>query len=86
MVRTIAQGDNEVWYIRRGKRRRARVVMQDHRSSPATKPETRGGEAVSRDAVTSNPTRQGANPGREGSGEGKARARRTSFGGDQAED
>lgn len=86
MVRTIAQGDNEVWYIRRGKRRRARVVMQDHRPTPATNTETSGGEAVARAAVTSSPTRQGAHRGREGHGEGQARPRRTSFGGDQVED
>jgi hypothetical protein len=86
MHRIIAQGDNEMWYVVRGKRRRARIIVQHHDASSTTNSETSGGEAVARAAVTATPTDQGAHRPREGSGEGTVRQRRASFGGAQVDD
>ena len=63
--------ENEVWYTRRGKRRRPRVVVQPGRDADHSARSSRPSEAAGSDRTEVKATRKSAQRTREGSGEGQ---------------
>jgi hypothetical protein len=64
-------GDNEVWYVKRGKRRRARVVVQPAGDAGTSTRSSRPSEAAGSERTEPQAARKRAQRPREGHGEGQ---------------